>query len=147
MRRWKPFEEHDDAWRRMLPRWSVQEAPASIESALRSEFRRRRRSVRMMRWGVWAAAVVLITSGSLTLVRRDDARRVKHHTSDGFDGVRVSITDNQVMTELDLTGFQPLPRPRLTRMLEAATETSLEGYVPVRTPRLTRCGESEGGRR
>jgi hypothetical protein len=147
MKRWDRFEEDDGAWRQLLPRWSAREAPADLETVLRQEFRRRRRSALAARWGTWAAAVVLAVSGIFALVRLDDARRSMREGSDGLGEVRVSIVDDQVRTELDLTGFQPVRHPRLTRMHEAASETSLEGFVPVRTMRLTRWDEGEGGRR
>ena len=147
MKRWDRFDEDDGAWRQLLPRWTADGAPPALERALRREFRRRRRNALLARWGTWAAAVALAVSGILALVRLDDTRRSRRPGSAGPGEVRVTIVGDQVRTDVDLTGFQPVRQPRLTRMQEATSETSLEGFVPVHTLRLTRWDESEGERR
>ena len=147
MNRRNRLESDDGAWRQLLPRWSAHEAPTDLEMALRQEFRRRRRRALVARWGTWAAAVALATSGVLALMRLDDARQRARREDVGSGNVCVSVVGDQVRAEMDLAGFQPVRRPRLTRLHEAATETSLEEFVPVRRIKLTRWDGPTGGRR
>jgi hypothetical protein len=147
MNRRDRFEEDDGAWRQLLPRWSAHEAPAGLERALRQQFRARRRRALVARWGTWAAAVALAASGVLALVRLDDARQRARQEDDGSGDVCVSVVGDQVRAEIDLAGFQPVRRPRLTRLHEAASDTRLEEFVPVRRMKVTRWDGPTGGRR
>jgi hypothetical protein len=114
---------------------------------LRQEFRGRRRRALVARWGSWAAAVALAASGVLALVRLNDARQSARQEGDGSGDVCVSVVGDQVRAEMDLAGFLPVRRPRLTRLHEAASEVSLEEFAPVRRIKLTRWDGPTGGRR
>jgi hypothetical protein len=91
--------------------------------------------------------VALAASGVLALVRLDDAPQRARQEDDGSGDVCVSVVGDQVRAEIDLAGFQPVRRPRLTRLHEAVSETSLEEFVPVRRMKLTRWDGPTGGRR
>jgi hypothetical protein len=133
-------EERDGHWRDALSSWTAPEARPSLEHRLRREFRHRRS---VGTWTAWAsrAAVLALGLSAALAVRWGGAPSTAQWRD--VQNVSFVITADAVRTELDLTGFEPVRRPRVTRPTEAITEIGLDGFEPVRTMKATHLNERE----
>jgi hypothetical protein len=137
------FDDEDDgAWRERLAHWTVPEAPPRLEARLRAEVRRRHRQNAWRVWGGRAAVALLIGGAALALrfgkAERTSTRLAADHAQASGS---VAVAGNEVHAEVDLAGFEPVRRPRISRLDEAVSVTDLEGFVPLRTMKLIRLRE------
>jgi hypothetical protein len=69
---------------------------------------------------------------------REGSGRGAPHAGRGLQAAAVVVSRDRVVADLDLSGFVPVRRPRLTRADEVVSDLDLGGFVPVRSLTLRR---------
>jgi hypothetical protein len=126
-------------WRELLACWEAPPARPELERRLRRTYRVRRRVAELRNCGAWAAVIALAVAAALVSHGERPGRTARDDVS-ALWAASVSVSGAQVAVTLDLSGFEPVRRPRLTHVNEAVSDADLDGFVPVGRMTLARQG-------